>query len=57
MLLACVGECEVVVFCTKHWDCRSGENLIKSATRCHDAHFMALFQGSNSIRMTVVTAE
>ena len=37
------GEGEVAVFSAKRWDRRNREDLIESATPCHDARMVELY--------------
>ena len=51
------GEGEVAFFSAKRWDRRRREDLIESATPCHDAQMVGLYLGSNPVRTTVLAAK
>ena len=51
------GEGEVAVFSAKRWYPRNREDLIQSATPCHDARVVGSYRGSNSLHMTVLTSK
>ena len=50
------GEGEVAFFSAKRWDRRNRENLIESATPCHDARVVGLYRDSNPLRLTILAA-
>ena len=50
------GEGEVAFFSAKRWDRRSRADLIESATPCHDAQVVGLYQDSNPLCLTVLAA-
>ena len=53
---SCEGEGEVAFFSAKRWDRRNRADLIESATPCHDAQVVGLYQGLNPLRLTILTA-
>ena len=50
------SEGEVAFFSAKRWDRRNREDLIESATPCHDAQVVGPYRDSNPLRLTTLDA-